>query len=351
LKHWFKKKWGLALYLVVFIFAIMIAAMLLAGLFLFVFNMTDIEGFTLSYTATNVGWIRLFVRMIFFSCIIGVTLATIFGRKALKPIHRLIDATRKVAEGDFSTSVEIKGIYEFEELSNSFNKMTRELSSIETLRSDFISNFSHEFKTPIVSIRGFAKLLMEGNLTEDEKQEYLNIIMTESERLSNLSENILNLTKYEAIEIITEKKPFRLDEQVRRAILLTEPKWGEKEINIDIEMDAVTYNGNADLMQHIWLNLLDNAIKFTNKGGTIGVQLINSSDTISFCIQDDGAGMDEETVRHIFDKFYQGDKSHKQAGNGLGLAITKRIVELCGGTIHVDSSVQKGSIFTVVLPK
>ena len=350
MKQWFKKKWGLALYLVLFIFVIMITALLMAGLFLFVANRIGFVGMRFD-NLTDVSLLPLLIRLTLFSCLIGTTLTAIFGKWALKPIRRLIEATRKVAEGDFSASVKLKGIYELEELSDSFNKMTRELSGVETLQSDFISNFSHEFKTPIVSIRGFAKLLMEGNLPEDEKQEYLKIIMTESERLANLSTNILNLTKYEAIEIISEKKPYRLDEQIRRVILLTEPKWTEKEINIEIEMDVADYDGNADLIQHIWLNLLDNAVKFTENGGNISVQLTNSSDAINFCIKDDGAGMDEETMRHVFDKFYQGDKSHKQKGSGLGLAITKRIVELCGGMIKVDSKPGAGSVFTVILPK
>jgi len=255
-----------------------------------------------------------------------------------------------VAGGDFSVKVDIKGIGELEELSHSFNKMTQELSSIETLRSDFVNNFSHEFKTPIVSIRGFAKLLKENNLTAEERCEYLDIIITESERLAALSTNVLTLSKYENLEIIADKAPFRLDEQIRKTIVLMESKWSLKELTISVELDNVLYHGNEDLTQQIWLNLLDNAIKFSDQGGSINITLTNVNDKIQFVIQDDGSGMDEKTKDHIFDKFYQGDTSHSKSGYGLGLPLVKRIVELCGGDVSVQSQPSKGSKFTVVLP-
>jgi len=262
----------------------------------------------------------------------------------------VIDATHRIAEGDFTARVEIKGISELEELSQSFNKMAHELSSIETLRMDFINNFSHEFKTPIVSVRGFAKLLKDGDITENEKQEYLDIIITEAERLAELSTNILNLSKYETIKIVTDKSPFRLDEQIRRAVVLTERKWAVKNIAVNVDMEEVIFNGNEDLTQQIWLNLLDNAIKFTNAGGVIDIKLLNWNGGFRFVIQDNGVGMDEQTAAHIFDKFYQGETSHAAPGNGLGLAIVKQIVTLCGGTISVQSKTGDGSSFVVSCP-
>jgi signal transduction histidine kinase len=290
--------------------------------------------------------------MFAFSIVLGSVIAAFFSKKALQPIRRIIKATNEVASGNFNVIVESKGIQELEdELSQSFNRMTKELSSIETLRSDFISSFSHEFKTPIVSIRGFAKLLREGGLTDEERDEYLEIIFTESERLAKLSTNILNLSKYEAIETITDKSSFRLDEQIRRAILMSAPKWEEKSINIDIQMDNATFSGDADLTQQIWINLLDNAIKFSKPEGNISITLMDLDSSISFAIQDDGMGMDEETKARIFDKFYQGDKSHAQDGNGLGLPMVKRVAELHGGKITVDGIIGNGSVFTVVLPK
>jgi signal transduction histidine kinase len=185
--------------------------------------------------------------------------------------------------------------------------------------------------------------------TEEEKQEYLDIIISESLRLSDLSTKILTLSKYENIEIVTDKVPFRLDEQIRRTILLLEPKWSEKEITMNIEMDEYMYTGNDDLIQQIWLNLLDNAIKFTDHAGLINVSLAGTSEGVQFKIEDDGPGIVEQTIGHIFDKFFQGDVSHTVVGNGLGLALVKRIVELCGGTIEVQSELGTGSAFTVIL--
>jgi signal transduction histidine kinase len=346
-----RKRWGLAASLVFYVFITMIAAMALAALLVILLSHIGLIYPGIDLREADFLAFSDLIAMFLFSVVLGCAIAAFFSKKALLPIRNIIEATNKVADGDFSVTVETGGIPELEELSQSFNRMTKELSSIETMRSDFINNFSHEFKTPIVSIRGFAKLLREGDLTEEEQNEYLEIIFTESERLANLSTSILNLSKYEAIEIITEKSTYRIDEQLRRAILLTEPKWSAKNLSLDIQMDEASFCGDADLTQQLWLNLLDNAIKFSNEGGNIKVSSIDSSLAIYFTIQDDGIGMDEETKQRIFDKFFQGDKSHKQQSNGLGLAMVKRIVELHGGKIIVDSSLGNGSVFTVVLPK
>ena len=348
-----KKRWGLTISLVLFVFAVMMSAMLLAGLIFVILNYTGIliliENAQPDYRGGG-SPIRIILPMMTVSILLGTTIAAFFSKKALNPIRKVIDATRQIAEGNFNVQVEMKGIHELEELSRSFNKMANELSSVETLRRDFINNFSHEFKTPIVSIRGFAKLLKDGDLTEEEKQEYLEIIIAESERLAGLSTNVLNLSKYEAIEIITEKTPFRLDEQIRRAIALTETKWADKSLEIDVILEEIVFNGNEDLTQQIWLNLLDNAIKFSNIGGTLHIRLSKWNRGIRFIIQDEGIGMDDKVKSRIFDKFYQGDHSHKKTGNGLGLTMVKRIVDLCGGTVEVESEIDKGSVFTVTLP-
>ena len=354
MKCWLRKRWGLTLSLALYVFAVMVAAMLTAGLLLIVLSRTGVIDLGLNLSEANFAVFRTLFTMIGFSMMVGVGLTAFFSRRVLKPVLRLIDATRQIAQGDFSVSVESKGIHgihELEELAYSFNQMARELASIETLRSDFINNFSHEFKTPIVSIRGFAKLLKENDLTAAEKQEYLDIIITESKRLSELSTNVLTLSKYESIAIISEKAPFRVDEQLRRAILLTEPKWQKKDLDIHIEMDEIVFNGNENLTQQIWINFLDNAIKFSRPSGMVDIRLMDLDESICFSIQDEGVGMNEETQLRIFDKFYQGDKSHNQSGNGLGLTMVKRIVDLHGGTIQVDSSLGVGSVLTVILPK
>lgn len=255
----------------------------------------------------------------------------------------MIDSIHKVADSDFSVKVNLKGIGELEKLSKSFNKIIKELASIETLRSDFINNFSHEFKTPIVSIRGFAKILKDDLLAEKEKQEYLNIIIKESERLAALSTNVLILAKYENLEILIDKNSFRLDEQIRRTIILMEPKWADKALTINLELEEVT--------QQIWINLLDNAIKFSHKDSSIEITLTTFNTHIYFSIEDYGIGMDEYTQAHLFDKFFQGDFSHTKKGYGLGLPLVKRIIELCSGNIIVQSERDKGSKFIVVFYK
>lgn len=344
------KRWGLTVALTLYVFAILVAAMLFAGFLVAVLSRLGI--INAGYELANIGFVpvRFFINVMLFSAFIGIALSLFLSKWALEPLRNLVVATKKVATGDFSVMVEGKGIREFDELSDSFNQMTRELASIETMRSDFINNFSHEFKTPIVSIRGFAKLLLERELTDSEKQDYLQIIFTESERLSNLASSILNLTKYEATEIISEKKSFPLDEQLRKVILMTEPKWSAKEIEMDVDLQDVTFEGNPDLMQLIWINLIENAIKFTPNQGKITVSLRKTQSEIIMSVEDTGIGMDDETIKHAFDKFYQGDKSRRQSGNGLGLAIAKRITQLCGGRIDIRSTPGEGSIFIVSLP-
>lgn len=350
MRDFLKKRLNLAITLVMFVFGVMVATFLVVGFSAALLQHLGV--ISLSGPPGGDNGIHLFPLFTLFGlCILlGTALTAFLSKKMLNPIRKVIAATHQVAQGDFDVQVNIKGIEELEELSQSFNKMTHELSSIETLRSDFVNNFSHEFKTPIVSIRGFAKLLKEKNLTEEERREYLDIIITESERLAELSTNVLNLSKYENIEIITDKSLFRLDEQIRKTIVLMEPKWSAKKITVNVELDNVIYSGNEDLTQQIWLNLLDNAVKYSHQGGLINITLENINDGIRLSIQDDGSGMDEQEKARIFDKFYQGDTSHAKAGHGLGLAIVKRIVALCGGDIGVQSEPGKGSVFTVLLP-
>jgi len=299
---------------------------------------------------SDIGILWTFVVLLS-STVLGFGFAILFNRKALKPIRRLIAAINEVAAGNFSVKLQFKGISELEELSQSFTKMTAELSSIETLRRDFINDFSHEFKTPIVSIRGFAKLLKDGDLSEEERREYLEIIIAETERLANLSTSVLNISKYESTQILVDKKPFQLDEQIRRAGLLLEPKWAEKGLIMNLELSPIIFRGDENLTQQIWLNLIDNAVKFSHTGGVIDIILSETVSEIIFQIRDEGIGMSEETAKRVFDKFYQGDKSHANVGNGLGLSLVRSIVDLCGGEVRVDSAVGVGSLFEVRLGK
>ncbi|WP_246615566.1 HAMP domain-containing sensor histidine kinase [Clostridium thailandense] len=259
------------------------------------------------------------------SVLLGTILSVIFGRIPLKVIRRIMIAIDALAAGDFSTRINLRGIPELHQLSKSFNHMAKELNSIEILRSDFVNNFSHEFKSPIVSMRGFAKMLKYNDLTEEERNEYLDIIITESDRLVELSTNVLNLCKIENQAIVSNLKKYNLTEQIRRCIAIMAQKWSQKDPFFDFECEEINFTSDEDLISQVWINLIDNAIKFTNAHVIMHMSLHQHKDYIRFNISDNGPGMDEETQNRIFDKFYQGDASHATHGNGLGLAITKKL--------------------------
>lgn len=291
------------------------------------------------------------VVLLILSVLIGVQISFIVSRKVLRPLHTLIGATRSISAGDYSVRVkEYDGGGEFHDLLRSFNLMAEQLQSTEILRNDFIDSFSHEFKTPIVSIRGFAKRLRRGNLEEGQREEYLDFIVSESERLSRLSANILMLSDLEHQVIAGAQADFRLDEQLRDCILLLERQWRGKEIGFSVELPEIIYHGSEEILSQVWINLIDNAIKFTSQGGRIEVTGRVKQDAVIIEVHDSGPGMDMETLNHIFDKFYQGDSARASAGNGLGLSIVRRIVELCDGEITVESQENNGSVFRIGLP-
>jgi signal transduction histidine kinase len=261
---------------------------------------------------------------------------------------------REVARGNFKERVPEKdkknSPTEFGELERSFNQMASDLDGIEIFRNDFINDFSHEFKTPIVSIRGFARQLQSENLSEEQKNEYVNIIISESERLVNMSSNVLLLSKLENQQIVSDKHELDLDEQIRRSILLLEKDWSEKEIDLDIDLDEIKINFNEEMLSHVWINLISNAIKFTEVGGRIEISLKEREGMAIFSIKDNGIGMSDEVKERIFEKFYQGDRSHTTSGNGIGLNIVQRIISLARGAISVESTLGEGSKFTVTIP-
>ena len=280
-----------------------------------------------------------------------LTLAAGMGRSKLRPMDDLVHAMHAVSQGDFSVRVDAEDVPgDMGELACSFNDMAAELGSLELFRKDFINNFSHEFKTPIVSIRGFAKQLEREDLTEEQRREYLGIIVSESDRLANMASNVLLLSKLENQTIVTDKASFALDEQLRRAILLLEKQWSEKEIELDVDLEDIGYYGNEEMLNHVWVNLLGNAIKFSPKGAPLSVKLRREGDTAVATVKDAGPGMDDATRARVFEKFFQGDNAHATEGNGLGLALVRRIVDLCGGEVAVESAPGKGAAFTVKLP-
>ena len=219
------------------------------------------------------------------------------------------------------------------------------------LKKDFISNVSHEFKTPLATVNGFAKLLREGNCTPEEVAEYAEIIEHETSRLSTLCSNILRLSRIENQTIVTKPSVFRLDEQMRDVLLMLEPQWNQKELELDVELEETSYCADEELLQQVWINIIGNAIKFTDNKGKIEIALKNLDKNVIITVKDNGIGMTEEAQKHIFEKFYQGDKSHASDGNGLGLALVKEILDICSGKISVCSAPGEGALFTVTLPK
>lgn len=284
----------------------------------------------------------------------GLLISLVVVRFPLRPVRELIDGMNRLGSGDFRTRIRVGAIMRryspFVEVADSFNKMAEQLESTEMLRSDFINNFSHEFKTPIVSIAGFAKLLRRGNLTGEERQEDLRIIEEESIRLSLLATNVLNLTKVENQTILTDVTCYNLSEQLRSCILLLESKWSKKDLELEPDFAEYKIEASAELLRQVWINLLDNAIKFSPEGHTVRVEIRPHTDGIQVRISNTGSEIPPDKQDKIFRKFYQADESHKREGNGVGLAIVKRIVELHGGEITVESG-HDVTTFSVLLPQ
>lgn len=292
--------------------------------------------------------------MVYAVCILlAVSMVVMIRKVFIKPMREIMGAMGKVAKGDFDVRIDMgDAAYrprEIREFAASFNKAAEELAGTEILRKDFINNFSHEFKTPIVSISGFADLLIEENLPAEDQKEYLTIIRDESKRLADLATNILTLNRIESQAILRDTENIRLDEQIRQSVLVTEQKWKDKNLDFDIDLEEIDYQGNAALLKEVWLNILDNAAKFSPEGDVVGVTLHKKDGEIIAAVTDHGPGMDEKTKAHIYEQFFQGDTSHRSQGNGLGLAMVHKIVQLHGGTITVDTAPGSGSCFTVTL--
>lgn len=341
-----KRRLTILVTLVAFVFVVLLISISLSAGLLF---LMDHFGLMQPISDSRLPTALAFLLVI--SLFTAIIITALAGNVSLRPLKKFIDATKEIAAGNFSIRVEAKGPEEYQRLVTSFNEMAEELGSIETLRDDFVGSISHEYKTPIVSIRGFAKLIKKGNLTPEEQDEYLDIIISEADRLAQLSSNVLLLSKLNSSGRPTDVEAFALDEQLRRVIVVLGQQLAKKELELDIGLDACTITANQELLQQVWMNLLGNAIKFTPDGGRIGVALEDGPDAARVVIRDTGIGMRAETIRRIFDKFYQDDHSRSADGNGLGLSLVKRIVELYGGTVEVASEVGKGSSFTITLPK
>ena len=292
----------------------------------------------------------LFCIVLIICLLIGTVVTSFLSNWFFNPIKRLRGAMGKVADGDFSVRLHTESTSkEIQEVYLGFNLMAQELGTTEIVQSDFVSNVSHEFKTPINAIEGYTTLLQGCDNLEPEYQQYVEKILFNTQRLSTLVGNILLLSKIESQSIQTHQTHYRLDEQVRQSIVALESAWTPKEIELDVDLDRVQYVGNENLLLHVWNNLIGNAIKFSPHQGQIQIRLFSEDDTIVFSVSDNGPGLTEEALKHIFDKFYQGDTAHKEDGNGLGLALVKRILTIVGGEITAENLPEGGCIFTVKL--
>lgn len=284
-----------------------------------------------------------------------LTFAFLFRHRRDRAFAPLIESIRRIGRGELHEPIPLdkKHAGPFGALIDSINTMAGELTQMERMRQQFISNVSHEFQSPLTSIGGFARALRNEALPCEERERYLNIIEEECGRLSRLSDNLLKLTSLESEHQPVHAKPYRLDRQLRAIVLNAEPQWAGKGLDIEAELDELTITADEELISQVWINLLHNSIKFTPQGGSI--RLKAAADGVSGVrvdVSDTGIGMSEEEQAHVFERFYKADRARgrEAGGSGLGLAIVKTIVELHGGTVSVASSPAKGAVFTVLLP-
>ena len=331
-----------AYYSLIVIIIILFSGAMVTGV-LFLLDLLNV-----SYQLSFITLISIFVV----AAVAGGMMSFFLGRRILAPMLKLSKASTEVARGNFSITVsDSSKLEEVQTTFRNFNAMVRELDSISTLSNDFVANVSHEFKTPLTAIEGYAMLLQDASLSQQERSEYLDKILLNIHRLTSLVGSILMLSKIESKSLAEQYTTFRLDEQLRQAVVALEPAWSEKNLTFDVALDEVTFYGCESLLTHVWSNLLGNAIKFSPDGGEIQLRLLDQKQCVVVSVTDHGCGMTPEVQARIFEKFYQADTSHKAQGNGLGLSLVKRIVELSDGVIEVSSKPGEGSTFRVILPK
>ncbi len=335
---------GINVYFMLIVFGVLLCTVItltIIGVICYKIGFLDIA------TTNNVVW--SFVVFFASGLITGIVLYLIFSKVTLKPLNGLIDGINKLAEGKYETRLTVGKNVVLDDVRVSFNKLATELQNTELIQSDFINNFSHEFKTPIVSICGFAKLLNDQSLSAEKRTEYAEIIEKQARRLSAMATNVLNLTKLESQNILSEVTCFNLAEQIRLSVLLLENKWQEKNIEFNLNLDECNVTADQELLNQVWINLIDNAVKFSIDNGQIDVALKKLETDYIITIINQGVTIPQDELPRIFSKFYQADKSHKHQGNGIGLSIVKRIIDLHGGQITATSD-DGITTFTVSLP-
>ncbi len=272
-----------------------------------------------------------------------------------QPSQKILEATEKISNGDFSVRINIGRRYNqfdnFDKIMDNINNMAKELSKHEVLKTDFVANVSHEIKTPLAVIQSYASALNNQKLSKEKQSEYIEVIKSSTERLANFVTNILKLSKLENQTLTTKREVISLDECLLNNILPLEKVLEQKEITIDADIDDIRMPADSGMLDIVFGNIISNAIKFSSNGGLIKISLKDEGGMVNFSVIDNGIGMDENTGKHIFDKFYQGDTSRATEGNGLGLALVKKVVDIMGGEIFVNSALGKGSTFTIKLKK
>ena len=345
-----KRRFALTILFSGVVFCFMLLTMLITGLLLSLLLHAGFSGFGLQTALTD----SLIIALMLASLVVGSVITAFMSRFPLGPVNKLINAMNRLSSGDFRTRLRFSGPFAAhqtaKELSDSFNRMASELENTQLLRTDFVNNFSHEFKTPIVSIAGFASLLRRGDLTEAQEQEYLAAIEEESQRLSRMATNVLDLSRVENLTILSDTARYNLSEQLRGCILLLEPKWTRRHLELDVELPELFITASEELLKQVWINLLDNAVKFAPEYGLVRIEAESRDGHLLITVTNSGPQIPPERLDRIFQKFYQADESHAGEGNGIGLAIVKRVVELHGGEVYVESGRETTS-FTVLLPE
>ena len=335
------------------VFFLLVAFVVTCCFVLFINVMQDEMALTLTQQNLELAAKMTFANVLLLSLVFSVIDRVRRRYTVEKPVQEILAATDKVMHGDFSVRIpepKSSSFYGFTRIIRNFNAMTAELSGTETLRTDFIANVSHELKTPLAVMQNYGTMLQQPGLSEEMRMEYAKIITGSSRRLAELITNILKLNRLENQQIFPEFQEFDLSEQLVNSLLLFEEVWERKTIEIDADIpDGVRMKSDPDLLEHIWTNLLSNAMKFTPEGGRVSLKLHTEGNVAVVTVADTGCGMTAEQGKHIFEKFYQGDTSHATHGNGLGLALVKRVVDITGGSISVQSAPGKGSTFTVRL--
>lgn len=329
-----------------FVAIMLVIVFCVIALLAYIFDVTELIKI---YLDGDLGWFVILIWVVS-SFVIGITVSYFFGRIIMNPIKKIIKGMGELAEGIYDTEIDFGRKNLLRELSECYNELAKELKKNDVMSANFINNFSHELKTPLVSISGLISLMKQPNFPESKRKEYFEIIEEEANRLATITTNILNLSKLENQSILTDRENYNLSEQIRSCVLLLQKEWEKKNIEINLDINEHFINANIDLMKQVWVNLLDNAIKFSYDNTEILINVIESEENITIHIINSGDTIDEKDINKIFEKFYQVSKSYKIRGNGLGLSIVYKIIDLHDGSISVESK-DNVTNFIIELPR